>query len=214
MPYLKIVYYGLLALSLITLLFNLKRLDRVYYWFIPLISLAIVVQVLGDVLKANNVKGYSFVFHIYQPLEYVLLASFYYRLLKNRWAKKSIVLSVVAMIGFSVIYYSSNYHSFYGADFIDFCVQSVFISVWVIIFFGELLRSQEQLNLAKYPAFWINSGNLLFYAGCLFVMGLYFYLHKTDEKLANDLLQINHYLNLILYLLYSIAFICTRERIK
>ena len=94
----------------------------------------------------------------------------------------------------------------------DFCLEAVFVSLWVVVFFIELLQSEEQLNLMRYPAFWINAANLLFYAGALFVMGIYFYLYNKDHKLANQLLEINHYLNLTLYLMYTIAFTCSQTK--
>jgi hypothetical protein len=208
MELLKMFYYGLLGISLATLLWNIRKLNKIYYWFIPLIVLAITVQVFGDVLKNNNIQGYSFVFHVYQPVEYSLLALFYYSLISNKYIKKAILVSIAAVLLFSMIYYSRNPLSFYGGDFTDFCLAAFFVCIWVVIFFIELLRSEENLQLTRYPAFWINAANLLFYGGCLMVMGVYFYLHNRNATLAGQLLRINYYLNLILYCMYTIAFIC------
>ncbi len=208
MDFLKLLYYGLMGLSLLTLLFNLKKLGKPYYWFIPLIILSISVQVFGDVLKTYNIAGNSFIFHIYIPAEYSLLSLFYYSLLQTNRVKKAILFSIPALLLFSVIYYTGNHQSFYGADFVDFCIESVFICTWIIVFFVQLLHSEEDFNLIRYPAFWINAGNLLFFAGCVVVMGLYFSLHQRDKNLAEQLLMINHYLNLVLYCMYIIAFLC------
>ena len=204
---LKFVYYGLLVICLAALLLNARRLNKIYYWFIPLIILALTVQVFSEVLKWQEIKGHSFVFHIYQPVEYSLLALFYYSLIKNGIAKKLVLLSIPLMLAFSIFYYSYSSGAFFGDDFSDFCVGAFFICIWVVVFFLELLRSEENLNLVSYPAFWINAANLLFYGGCLLVMGVYFYLNSTNPSLALQLLKINHYLNLILYCMYIIAFI-------
>lgn len=209
---LKVIYYGLLAVSLLTLLSNIRRLNKVYYLFIPLIVLGITVQVFGDVLKNYNIKGYSFVFHLYQPAEYSILALFYYSLIRNSLVKKAILVSVAAVVIFSAFYYSLNETSFYGGDFTDFCIAAFFICIWVVVFFIELLQSEENLNLIAYPAFWINAGNLLFYGGCLLIMGVYFYLHNRNATLAAELLKINYYLNLILYCMYTIAFLCPMRK--
>jgi hypothetical protein len=208
MDLLKMVYYGLLGVCLVALLFNIKKLNKIYYWFIPLIILGITVQVFGDVLKSRDIPGYSFVFHLYQPAEYSLLGMFYYSLINNNIAKKIILYSIAAVVIFSAIYYSVNKQSFWGADFTDFCIEAFFICMWVVVFFMELLRSEENLNLVTYPAFWINAANLLFYGGCLLIMGVYYYLHNRNAALATDLLKINYYLNLILYCMYTIAFLC------
>lgn len=208
MDLLKMLYYGLLGVCLVALLFNFKKLGRTYYWFIPLIILSITVQVFGDILKNYNIKGYSFIFHLYIPVEYSLMALFYFSLLHNKWVKRAILFSIVILLLFSVSYYSSNYLSFYGADFMDFCIEAAFVCTWIILFFTQLLKSEENFSLTSYPAFWINAANLLFYGGCLVIMGFNFYLHQRDEKLADQLFEINHYLNLLLYFMYIIAFIC------
>lgn len=207
MSFLKMLYYGLLGICLFTLLFNIKKLNRIYYWFIPLIIFAITVQVSEEILRLNNIKGNSFVFHIYQPVEYSLLALFYYSLIKHKVVKMMILLSVPAMLFFSIYYYTWGPGLFYGPDFIDFCIEAFFVCIWVVVFFFELLKSEENLKLATYPAFWINAANLLFYGGCLLVMGVYYYLVSRNKTLANQLLYINYYLNLVLYCMYTIAFI-------
>ncbi len=206
MDLLKMVYYGLLGICLVTLLFHSKRLNRIYFWFIPIIIFAITVQASQDILKQQNISGYDFVFHIYQPVEYSLLALFYYQLINNGMVKKLILFSIPVVLLFSVVYYSVGNGVFYGGDFIDFCVCAFFINVWVVIFFFELLRSDENMHLVHYPAFWVNAGNLLFYGGCLMVMGVYFSVLGTDPGTANQLLKVNHYLNLVLYSLYIIGF--------
>lgn len=202
----KSIYYGLLGICLATLLLNSKRLNRIYYWFVPIIIFAITVQASQDILKLKEIKGYDFVFHIYQPVEYSLLALFYFQLINNAVAKKVILASIPIVLLFSVVYYSVGNGVFYGTDFIDFCVCAFFINIWVVIFFIELLRSDEKLHLVQYPAFWVNAANMLFYGGCLMVMGVYFYVLNTDPVTAKQLLSVNHYLNLVLYSMYIIGF--------
>lgn len=130
---LKIIYFGLLGTCLVTLLLNIKRLNKIYYWFIPLIIFAITVQVLQEVLKQKGIEGYDFVFHIYQPVEYSLLALFYYSLIQNAFIKKAILLSLPAMLLFSIFYYSYGTGVFFGADFLDFCVCAFFVCIWVVV---------------------------------------------------------------------------------
>ena len=212
MPVLKVFYYGLLVLSLITLLLNYKKLGKSYIWFIPLLSLAIITQASSDIINWELRQGEKkyFIFHFYQPVEYTLLALFYWQLFKASFIKKFILISIPAFIVFCIFYYSSDIKSFLGPDFTNFTLQAILISLFVIYFFVELFKSQENVHLSSYPAFWINTGNLFFYSGCLFVMGIHFYLHNRDSKLAENLLSINHYLNLLLYLSYIIGFSCRK----
>lgn len=212
MPYLKVIYYGLLALCLITLLLNKRNLNNKYYWFIPLIVIGITTQAIGDIinygLQLEDKK--TFMFHIYQPLEYVLLAMFYLQLLKGKIIKGFILVSIPLFVSFCIYYYASNAKSYLGPDFTHFTVEAILIIFFVSIFFFQLFKLEECLALNTYPAFWINTGNLFFYGGNLFVMGFHFYLNKHDTILAQEFLSINHYLNLLLYVLYIIAFSCSK----
>lgn len=211
MYWLKIIYYGLLTLCLTALFLNYKRVGRHILLFIPVIILAIQTQVNGDILKAEGLgEKRFFVFHIYIPLEYLLLSYYYYLLLRGKWVSYFFILSNIGMVAFSAVYYSLNKASFYHPDFAQFVLGSVFVTFLGIIFFSQFFEKDERVDLISYPDFWINVGNLLFYAGCLFVMGLHYSLQKRNSELADRLLQINYYLNIILYFLYIVAFTCSK----
>jgi len=210
----KLIYYGLLGLCLVTLLLYYKRLGKEYIMFLPLIVFAILTQVIGDVVNQDLPleEKKSFMFHIYQPIEYSLLALFYYQTLMGRKLKTVILITIPLFIIFCVYYYSSNSQSFSGPDFTDFTVEAILICIFVIIFFSQLLNRRVYLTLTSYPSFWINTGNLIFYAGNLLVMGAHFYISKQDVKLAEELLVINHYSNLFLCILYLIGFGCLKKK--
>jgi hypothetical protein len=208
---LKMIYYGLLGLCLIALLFNIRKLGKTYLWFVPLIILALVVQIVDDLLKYYDCPRY-FLFHIYQPIELLLLSIFYSHTLKGKYARACLLIANVCMIGFVVIYYTMIHPAeFYKASFPEFSLQSVFMCFFVICFFVQILKVNEVLDLKRYPAFWINAGNLIFYGGCLLVMGLNLYLEKSAPTLASKVISLNYYLNLCLYLFYLYAFLCLKN---
>lgn len=210
------LYYGLLVISLIILLVRRKLLDKHFVWLIPAIGLAILTQAVSDIINyqvAPAEKKY-FLFHLYQPLEHCCLAMFYYHLFKRPWIKKFVLFSIPVFALFSVLYYFVFTGLFNKPDFKDFSVEAFFISTWAILFFIELFRDDRHFELVHYPAFWINVGHLFFYSGCLLVMGLNYYVESVDPVLAGQLLNINYYLNLLLYTLYIIAFTCMRPPIR
>lgn len=204
MPFLKIIYYGLLALCLITLFFKYKRIGKTHFWFLPLIILAIITQVVGDILEHKNIKHY-FVFHIYQPIEFLLLSIYYSRLFRNIILKKTVLFTMVPFLGFHLVYYWSRFNNL---DFTDFTIQAIIIFSWCMIYFIQLLRGEHNSILSKDADFWINSANILFYTGCVLVMGIAKFFLANDPELRSKLFQINNFLNIQLYLLYCIAFLC------
>ncbi|HYE55557.1 MAG TPA: hypothetical protein VD996_11960, partial [Chitinophagaceae bacterium] len=61
--------------------------------------------------------------------------------------------------------------------------------------------------------FWISLGNLLFFSGSFFSYGFGSYL-ESKERLAtaNTIYMIARILNILLYILYFIGFICLRKK--
>ena len=206
---LKWVYYGLMFLCVITLVWNRNRLDKKHLLFLPIVVIAITTQLLAEVIEKED-RSHYFLFHLYIPLEYLLLSLYYYYLFRVKLVKWLLVFTNVVLFTFCIVHYYLG-KNFWLPDFSDFALGAAFNSLLVIAFFVSLFR-KEEVVLMRYPDFWINTGNLLFYAGCLFVMGLYHSLHQKDEKLAEQLMDINHYLNLVLYLFYFIAFLCPRTK--
>lgn len=207
MEVLKFIYYGLMLTSLAVLLFNIKGLPNYCRWFVPIIALGIIVQVVSEILEMRQVNSY-FIFHYYQPIECLLLLGFYHNIVLNR-SKLLVVISFFAYVLALCVHYFRLPASFYTWDFFDFAVQALIICLFVTIFFLQLLKNQEKTDLKHFPAFWLNAAHLIFYGGCLFVMGLYFYIKNNDSHLARNVLSINHFLNLFLYAAYTIIFACT-----
>ena len=210
MTFLKEIYYGLLAFCLITLLFKYKRTDKAHFWFIPLLFLSIITQVTGDILEY---AGYThfFVFHVYQPMEFLFLSIYYYYLFKPLVLKRLILISIPLFLAFHIFYYRTR---FYNLDFTDFTIEAILIFVWCMMYFIRLLKSEEQIILSKDADFWINTANILFYTGCVLVMGIAKYFLSKNMTLRSQLFLINHLLNLLLYILYCIAFLCLNHSKK
>src|SRR6202012_1902436 len=76
-----------------------------------------------------------------------------------------------------------------------------------IYYFLELFRSRSYVNLLREPAFWICSG-LLFYSACTFpVYGLINFI-SFEKSIILVILYILDFINILLYLSFTIAFLC------
>jgi hypothetical protein len=65
----------------------------------------------------------------------------------------------------------------------------------------------------KEPAFWICSGLLFFYTCSFPLFGLWNHLHGLPRIILRNLAAVMQFLNVLLYSLFSIAFLC-RIRIQ
>ena len=77
-----------------------------------------------------------------------------------------------------------------------------------IYYFFELFQSTHSVNLTREPAFWICSGLLFFYTCTFPLMGLWNHLHGLPGIILRNLFAVLQVLNVLLYSLFSIAFLC------
>lgn len=206
---LKLTYYGLLLLSIVTLLIFKNKLPSCCKWLLPLFPLAFFTQALEDILR-NNRQNSFFLFHIYQPIELLLLCCFYHAVFKKKNLKGITVSLIVFFFIACSIYYYFNIDAFFEPDFADFTIEAPIICALGVLFFIDMLKITEKIILKQFAVFWLNALHLIFYGGCVFVMGFYYSLHATNPKLAHEFLGINYFLNLFLYAGYSLIFICTK----
>jgi hypothetical protein len=92
-------------------------------------------------------------------------------------------------------------------------IGNVLIVGLAVYYFFELFKRPTSINLIKEPAFWICSA-LLFYYACSFpFLSLVNLLQKAPLIVRNNLSTILTLLNILQYILFSIAFLC-RLKIK
>jgi hypothetical protein len=150
--------------------------------------------------------------HFYICIEHVLLMGYYWTILKTKSYRIFMaILGIIALALMILLYLGAN-SIWMKPDYSDFVVYGTAICIFVGLFMMELFNQKEYIELKEYPDFWINSANLLFYGGCLFVMGMNGYVRQTNEELAQQLWSINNALNLILYLLYLVGFLCIKKK--
>jgi hypothetical protein len=204
---LKTLYYGLLCLCLVTLLLRYKRLPKYCLWFIPIIALGFITELLkGYFESVSNV-----IQRVYQAIECLLLLLFYNSILNNLRNKKAIKICYVLFLVVTVCYYVFYKRSFNIKDYFDFIVEAFIIVILVVLFFFELLDYTKEINLLTYSAFWINAVNLIFYAGSFFAMAAYERISKSNSGVSEQLRNIPYYLNLLLYAAYAIIFAKARK---
>jgi uncharacterized membrane protein len=75
-------------------------------------------------------------------------------------------------------------------------------------FFYQVLKDKNILRLSSHPMIWISLGTFIYHAGTLPFFLFLNYLNKEYVALAYAFLDINQGLNIIMYSLYLIAFLC------
>ena len=116
-----------------------------------------------------------------------------------------IVMSFYVVISLSNILFVQKITSFHTMTYSLGCLLIVVVSMY---YFYELLQVPRAIDLKKEPAFWIAAGLLFFYICTLPVLGVLNYLFSFPGVISRSLEDIISILNVLLYSLFTIGFIC------
>ena len=201
-----IFYQSLLLIAFLASVLVFKSSDSSFRVFPLLLVITNVVELTIFFTKANN-PSFFFLYHIFIPIEYSLLAYFYFLHLPMKWARRSALISiptVVLICIFCSYVNGSTQMPTLQFTLAGFCL----IALALISIFS--IEDFYDVPLLVNPRFLINVGVLIFYSGTMLLMGSYNYLKEIEPESAPVLFRlINTTLNFILYSLFITAFICT-----
>lgn len=159
-----------------------------------------------------SISSYQFIYHLYIPIEYTLLSYFFY-LNNNAQVRKYIMYSVPFYILVSGLL-SLKIITFANYPGLNFNLEGVLLIAWSLITLFSVQPSAT-ISIIKLPVFWICLGILIFHAGIFFFNNVYDELLQQNSVLAQNLHRlIIKSLNYILYICFSIAFICSNQMKK
>ena len=202
------VYVLLIILCFIIALLSKLQKHPPHYinTFIIYISITIILEIIAwfySLQKRNNLIYYNFYMTLNFPYLIYLIRSFLINdKVKNTLRWIATLYPVPALLNMIFI---QGFHKFNTYSFILGCI---IIVMACIFYFYERIKYPGPQSLLHDPTFWIST-SLLFYYTCSLpltgilntISGMPFYVYKT-------ILFINVVINTILYLLFSISFIC------
>jgi hypothetical protein len=205
MHWLKIVYYGIMAIALLGSLRGYNR--KGYVLFIPLLALSLAVEILRLVYP-ELIRP----LRLFIPMEYTLLSLIISTFINSRTKRliiRSSIFILVPIFIFIELYLADQSRSY---KYLDLMIASPFLCVWTILYLFETVKQEEEFEVTRNPMFWISLGNLLFFSGSFFSYGFGSYLAFKNSDLAETVFWIARILNILLYILYFIGFLCLRRR--
>lgn len=205
----EIIYHFLLLAALFVSLLVFKSENKSLRLFPLILLIGNVIEIIVIIEKGKGNTNYPFFYHFYIPIEYVVLALFYYLNSERKWVKKSILVSIPIYI-LICIWLTNSALSREEYPSLQFNLEGVLLIVLAISNLFSL-KGEEDLIITRHPLFWIDLAMLLFYTGNFFLMGSYNQLISSNPEIAKQYFKfINNSLNYSLYILFIIAFICSR----
>jgi hypothetical protein len=211
MRFIPIYTYFILLCFIISLSIYVSKAYNFFYLklFPPFLLLTLIAEVYGSYLSyssQNNLYLYNF-FTIFEFCFYLIILLM---IIENKKIRKIIIISCVfyPLISVLNVFFFQGPESFHS---ITHALGCLLVSSFCIYYFLELFRQPKSIKLTRSPAFWICSGLLFFYC-CSFPLFGLLNIWATVPIVIDHFTQIVAILNVFLYTLFTIAFLCIRTR--
>ena len=174
--------------------------------FPPFLLTTIVIEFLGTYLasiRKSNLTLYNF-FSVFEFCFYLFVISL---IISNKKMKKVMFIAMIvyALIAISNIIFIQKLKAFHTVTYAFGCL--VIVAACVYYFF-ELFKMPGVVKLKNNPAFWICSGLLFFYCCGFPLYGMFNFLSGISRLIIRNFYSIIVILNIFLYSLFTIAFLC------
>lgn len=186
-------------------LFFQASIPRYLKTFPFFLAFTIIVEITGFLLR-KHLFTVNLLYCFFTAFEFVYYLLIIKYIIFNQKAKRTIswILAVYPVLVIINIFFiqPGTFHT------ITYSLGCLLVVAACIYYFFEVFRSTHSVNLVKEPAFWLCTGLLFFYCCTLPLFGLWNHLHGLPKILIKNLRGIQTVLNILLYSLFSIAFLC------
>jgi len=174
--------------------------------FPPFLLATIIVETIGNYLGSkgkSNTDIYNF-FTVFEFCFYLWVISL---IIHNKKVKMvtRVTLVLYLLISVSNIIFIQKIDRFHTVTYAFGCL---LIVAFCIYYFFELFKRPKSVKLKNNPAFWICSGLLFFYCCGFPLFGLANFLSNISPLIIKNFYSIVIILNIFLYSLFTIAFLC------
>jgi len=204
------IYFIVVALFASLRIYSKKIGGYPYLKTFPVyLLITLLVELLGSYfsyVRVNNLTLYN-VFSIVSICYFLWLVS---RMLESRRSKRTIRIIISVYIIFSAV----NLLYIQKGEFntISYGLGCILIVYFSIFFFLQLFRQPASVALTSYPDFWICTAIMFWYCCGFPLYGFINFWTVNSAFVANNFGPIVTILNIFLYSLFTIAFICMKTR--
>lgn len=167
--------------------------------------ITIIIEIAGLILVKRKVDS-TMMYIVFTTFEFIFYLYIVRSIINNVKIKK-IILWVIpvypALVIINRTFFQTN--TFHTNTYSLGCL---LIVASCIYYFYELFQTTHSVNLVREPAFWICSGLLFFYTCTFPLVGLWNHLRGLPRIILLNLNAVLQFLNILLYSLFSIAFLC------
>jgi hypothetical protein len=177
--------------------------------FIPFMLFVVITESTARYLfYYAGVSNNAFVYVIAFPIYFIFYCYLLHSWIRGAKLKKIILLIAALNLGFNVVD-ATILEGFWNANFYSYCLQSVSLAGFCMIYLFDLLKNSEFITTPlKLPSFWIVTGLLFFNLGGVIMMALYDYARANQLSINGTRLFdiVFRTINVLLYGSFIIGF--------
>jgi hypothetical protein len=183
--------------------------DSFLKYFPPFLMVTLLVELLGAWLNAKG-RDNTLLYNFFTACEFVYYLWIVSLIISNKSAKK--ILRIASLIYFLIAVFNILFIQKNVFHTVSYAFGCLVIVMAAIYYFLEIFRLPKSVRLSSSPSFWICSGLLFFYSCGFPLFGLLNYWSGISKLVLRNFGEILTILNVFLYLLFTLAFLCIRTR--
>ena len=204
MDVLNIIYFSILAIGFLASLsiYLEKNAPRYLQFFPPFLALTFAVEMTGYFMRIRHV-GNILMYNFFTTFEFIFYFSILYFVINQPTIRKAILVSIWLYPLIALL----NIFCFQGVKTLHtntINLGAILIIVYCIVYFYELIKHTAHAKPLRASAFWICCGLLFFYTLTMPIMAAKG-LNLLQRPYYRLLMSTPNYL---LYILFTIAFLC------
>jgi hypothetical protein len=203
------IYFAVLGISYICSLIHF----RLHVFHLKILSIVVGIAFLTEFLAVPASHYFHFrnnnnpIYNIYILFEGCMYAYYYKLTIPVKWFQNSVlvflfIFPLAWLITTFFVFGFTHWNSYMAVG------ESFFVVCFSGVYYYQLFTSENLVKLLTHPEFWIATAMILFYTCNLPYLGMLDYLLKNYTALSKVLLNVLQVLNIIMYSLFSYAFLC------
>lgn len=172
--YVAVIGFLIVGFALFMSVMNYKISDRPSKLIVLLLMLTFVAENTATYF-AYKFHNSNIVYGVFNPIQLVVIAFYYYESIKADKKKYSIlvvglVASIIGLLNYFFVQTPNTINNFF------LLLESLVVIFFSLYSFYQMLLTDEDLQLTRYVHFWITSILLFFWTSTFLIWGLYDYL--------------------------------------